>query len=253
MRAVGAQAIGVLITLGASLWPAGAQAWPVDVYTDVRVGEERFERLAAVQWAEVEDPTIAEAEVLPSGELLITGKAKGRTLLLLYAEGKFAVWRVRVGTPPTEGEALLAAARRACGPAMKIDGTELTAPVATEGCRLALRTALEADTFRGRDLELVFDMETFQSQLKDIQQGLAEAGVKGVTARYHGAGLVLEGKVTRAERRKALWAVFKRSVGRVPLQDRLELTDEPGAQDAGTAQDAQESHEQDQDKEEGSR
>ncbi len=224
-----------LLAIAIVLVSTGAHAWPADVYADLRAGEERFEKLAAVEWVEVEDPTVLDAEVLPSGELLLTGKAKGRTLLLLYAEGKFAVWRVRVGTPPVEvgpdGEPLQKA-KKLCGAGFKVNAArgggeaELVTAVPNDACRLALRALFETDAFRARDLELVFDVPAFQAQLADVAEGIRAAGVKGVTARYHGAGLVLEGKVTAAEKRKVLWAVFKRSVGRVPLGDKLEVTDQ---------------------------
>ncbi len=209
----------------AVLAPVAAHAWPVDVFADLRVGEERFERLAAVSWVEVEDPTVLEAEVLPSGELLLTGKGKGRTLMLLFAEGKFAVWRARVGTPPVEADAeLLAKAKKACGPGFRVKDGALVTAVPDDACRRQLRTLFETDSFRARDLELVFELPAFQAQLSDMAEGMKAAGVTGVSARYHGAGLVLEGTVTAAEKRKVLWAVFRRSVGRVPLQDKLEVS-----------------------------
>ena len=51
-----------------------------------------------------------------------------------------------------------------------------------------------------------------------------------VKARYVGAGLVLEGPVTKAEHRKVLWEVLKRTLGRFALDDKMELP----APDAGT-------------------
>jgi hypothetical protein len=205
--------------------PGGASAWPVDLYVDLRPGEERFEKLSALQWVDVDGQGVLTAEVLPSGELFLSGKEKGRTRVLLYAEGRFAVWRVRVGTPPSEGKDALAKAKAAC-PGLKHAPNALISPVETDRCRLALRALLEHDDLRAGDLELVFNLETFQAQLRDIQAGLDKAGLKAVRAHYQGAGLRVEGKVTRAERARALWIVFQRSVGRVPLEDRLELTDD---------------------------
>lgn len=221
-----------LSLLGCLMLPSAASAWPVDVELDVQVGADRFEKLTAVGWAEVEDPAVVQVEVLPAGELLVTGKAPGQTLVLLYAEGRFAVWRVRVrakGEPPSRtvgAREQLSAARQAC-PGIKVTepGTDtpstLQVRVNDARCRKALAALFESGGFRAGDLELVFDVPMLQAQLADIQGALKRAGLD-VEVRYSGAGLVLEGKVTPAQHRKALWLVFKNSIGRVPLDDRTQ-------------------------------
>jgi hypothetical protein len=42
-------------------------------------------------------------------------------------------------------------------------------------------------------------------------------------ARYSGAGVVLSGAATPEGHHRALWELFRRSVGRVPLEDRVEV------------------------------
>jgi hypothetical protein len=217
-----------------ALWLAllaagGAHAWPADLYVDLEAGAEKFHRLAAVGWVEVEDPSVATAEIMESGELLLTGKVPGRTLLLLYAEGKIAVWRLRVAVkgarPRAEPEgAALAAARAAC-PGLKVDGPSLSVVVKDDRCRVALLALFKTDAFSARDLELTFEVPPLQAQLSAIQAGL------GVDARYVGAGLVLSGKLPQGDHRRALWSVFQRSVGRVALEDRVEISSE---QDGGS-------------------
>ena len=61
--------------------------------------------------------------------------------------------------------------------------------------------------------------------------GLKELGLE---ARYSGAGLVLQGKATPEDHRRALWELFRQSVGRVPLEDRVQLDVPESAPDAGT-------------------
>src|SRR5438105_2293798 len=87
--------------LAACLVGTPATAWPVDVYLDVPVGGHRIERLAPVTWVHVEAPDTASAEVLPTGELLVDGKAAGRTLLVGAADGRVGFWLLRVGVAPT--------------------------------------------------------------------------------------------------------------------------------------------------------
>jgi hypothetical protein len=210
-----------------SLVVAALLAWPVDMVHDVENGREKFVKLAAVEWVEVEDPSIATAEIMESGELLLSGVKPGRTLVLLYAEGRFAVWRVRVGGKPE----LVApdAAKKAC-PDLKLtpnEDTKLTVTVQDDKCWKALFELFKSDAFVARELDVTFDQKVLQTQLKSVQDGLK----KGLSSRYLGAGLVLEGEVTPSEHRKVLWELFRRSVGRVALDDKLE--DKPEPPDAG--------------------
>lgn len=213
--------VGAFLAL---LVPAVAGAWPVDLLVPLEPGKERFQRLAAVDWVEVEDSTVASAEVLPgSNELLLTGRSAGRTLLLLYAEGRFAVWRLTVGAPPPEDPApRLAAARKACPDLKATEGAEraLSATVKDAGCRAALLELLRTDAYVGRELELTFDVPVLQEQLASVGAALQPLGLE---ARYSGAGVVLSGSAPPPVHRRALWELFRHSVGRVPLEDRVEV------------------------------
>ncbi len=221
--------------------PGPALAWPVDAAFDVVAGAERFARPGTLDWVEVEDPKVATAEVLESGELLLSGVAPGRTLALLHAEGQFVVWRLRVAAKgekpkPVAGEAAMASARKAC-PGLEAKAgageAQLAGSIGDERCRQALLAVLETDAFLARELDLTFAMSALQGQLLSLQAGLAGVGLKRLNSRYLGAGLELGGRVSAAEHRKALWEVFRRSVGRVALDDQLEAAEEPPA-DAGT-------------------
>ena len=226
--------VGALLAL---LVPALAGAWPVDLAVSLEPGKEKFQRLATVDWVEVEDASVATAEVLPgSNELLLTGHSPGRTLLLLYAEGRFAVWRLTVGAlPPEDPAPLLAAARKACPDLKATEGPEraLSATVKDAKCRAALLELLRTDAYVARELELTFDVPVLQEQLTSVAAALQPLGLE---ARYSGAGLVLSGPATPQAHRRALWELFRRSVGRVPLEDRVEVqAPEAPAPDAGPA------------------
>ncbi|KFA86708.1 hypothetical protein Q664_52460 [Archangium violaceum Cb vi76] len=234
------RALPLLASLAAllmALSPLQALAWPVDLVMPLEPGKERFHKLSVVDFVEVEDPSIATAEILEgSNELLLTGLKPGRTLLLLYAEGKFAVWRLVVGTPPEPlpaSEPLVAAARKAC-PGLKVSqGAErgLTAEAKDTRCREALRALLKTDAFLARELELTFELPLLQEQLGTLTPVLKGLGL-GVS--YHGAGLVLTGTTTPEGHRKALWELFRQSVGRVPLEDRVTVNRPKPPDDAGT-------------------
>jgi hypothetical protein len=219
--------------LAVALLPALAHAWPVETFVDVEAGGEKFQRLGAVDWLEVEDPSVATVEWLPSGELLVSGKKAGRTLVLLGAQGKSAVWGIRVsakGQKPkaVSSEAALSAASRACPGLETHPGSEDEALVATipdERCRLALLALLETDAFRAKELDLTFTLPALQSQLSAFQKALPS----GLEASYLGAGLVLKGSATERDHRHALWVLFRHSVGRVALDDEVQITDAPDA------------------------
>lgn len=253
------RALGSLPLLFAAqvLTPASAWAWPVDVYVDLEAGGIRFERLAAISWVEVEDPSVATVEVLPTREVLLTGVKPGRTLALFYAEGHFGVWRLRVSPPcevergrregavvvrsgsdgcarpnPASGGEALTAAERACpglrtGPA---EAPSITATVRDERCRQALLALFQTDAFSARQLELTFELPALQAQLADLELGLRQVAGARVKAVYRGAGLSLEGTLSAEEHRRALWEVFRRSAARVALEDRIDI-----APDAGVA------------------
>ncbi|WP_186001718.1 hypothetical protein [Corallococcus sp. Z5C101001] len=226
--------IGGLLGL---LAPAAALAWPVDQAVTLEPGKETFQKLTAVDWAESEDPTVVTAEALAqSGELLLTPHKPGVANVLLYAEGRFAVWRVMVGPIELQPHvAPLAAAKKACPDLKVVEGLErsLTATVQDNACRLALRDLMRTHAFLARELDLTFAVPQLQAQLEDFTAGMPP----GLTVSYSGAGLVLSGKTDRAGHHKALWELFNRGVGRVPLEDRAEV-EAPPAPEAPAKEDA---------------
>lgn len=221
------------------LLPLQALAWPVDLVFSLESGTDRFHKLTAVDWVEVEDPSVATVEVLPgSNELLITGKHPGRTLMLLYAEGKMGVWRVSVTAPgakatPDAAPEQLAAARKACPGLEANEGTErsLVVTVKDSACRKALLALFQTDAWLARELELTFELPMLQEQLSGMNLALKDLGLE---ARYSGAGIVLQGEATPEGHRRALWELFRQSVGGVPLEDRVKINAPEAAPDAGT-------------------
>jgi hypothetical protein len=207
-----------------------AFAWPVDVVQDLEMGKEKFIRLSSLDWFEVEDPKVVAVEYLESGEILFTGLQPGRTLVLMYAEKKFAVWRIKVGGKSQPEGGTLAAALKAC-PKLAYhpaDYDKLVGVVTDEKCRLAVLALLATDTFVGKELDLTFPIEVLQSQLKSISAAFVAQKQK-LSARYEGAGLVLTGGTDVPGQRKALWEVFKRSAGRVAMDDQIEVPSPPDA------------------------
>jgi putative type II/III system pilus formation protein len=204
--------------------PAPAMAWPVNAHFDLKVGEEKFQRLTPDAWVEVETPAVATAEVFETAEVMLTGKSAGSTLVLVHAEDKVMVWRVVVREGPDSATAgdLVAPARKACRE-VKVEGGELTATIRDEACRQALLKLFqsERDPFLAKDLDLTFELGALQSQLKAIESAVTKVA-PDVKAVYVGAGLRLTGRATAAQHRRVFWEVFKGSVGRLALEDRIE-------------------------------
>jgi len=216
------------LLLAAALSAASpAMAWPVNARFDLKVGEEKFQKLTPDAWVEVEAPAIVTAELFETAEVMLTGKAPGSTLVLVHAEDKVMVWRVEVhGNPDTTSMLApgdyAAPARKVCRE-VKTAGGELTATIRDEPCRQALLKLFqwERDVFLAKDLDLTFELAALQSQLKAIEAALAKVAPE-VKAVYVGAGLRLSGRATAAQHRRVLWEVFKASVGRLALEDRIE-------------------------------
>ena len=215
----------LLLLLSTPAW-----AWPVDVVQELEVGKEKFIRLSSLDWFEVEDPKVVTVEYLESGEILFTGLQPGRTLVLMYAEKKFAVWRVKVAGKAQPDGGTIAAALKACPKLAHHPEAydKLVGTVGDEKCRQAVLAVLATDAFVGKQLDLTFPIEVLQTQLKAINAALTAQKQK-IVARYEGASLVLTGTTDVAGQRKALWEVFRRSAGRVAMDDQVEVTGPPDA------------------------
>lgn len=225
------------LALAAAIAPA-ASALPVDSALDLTVGEERFLKFASVLAVETDAPQVATAEILPGGEVLVTGRGSGRALLFLADDTKTAAWRLRVresGAPIPEvavSQEARAAARRAC-PGLKEesrnDAPSVAAVVATPACRRALKRLFEADGYRAERLELTFSIEALQDQLADLGERLAAHGLGGRRVHYSAVTLVVDGALPRAALGRLARAFYEAAIGRVPA----DLVIEEG--DAGAA------------------
>ncbi len=218
-----------------------ARAVPVDNAVDLVVGDEHFLRLAGVVAAEIDSPAVVTAELLPSGEILLTAKAPGRTLLFLASEERTAAWRLRVrerGGRFEEAEATpeaRAAASKAC-PGLKEEtsarGLGVVVTVPNPACRAALMRLVSADPYRAGAMEITFTAESLRDQLVAIEQRAAAAGLTGLAFAYRGATLVVKGSAPAGSRLKLARLLYVTALGRVPAEFRFE---EAGPPDAGSA------------------
>ncbi len=228
--------------------PAHAFALPVDGSIDAIVGEAQFVKLADLKAAATDQPKIATAEIMQTGELLITPKSAGRALLFLADSMRTAAWRLRVRerggrfeevAPSDEARA---SAKKAC-PGLQeethSEGTGLSTTVVNAACRRALKRLLDADPYRARFMDLTFTPEALQDQLADIEERLKADGLPGVRVHYEGMTLVVEGSVGPAPAPDAAvraptpqtWtqlarAFYEAAVGRVPADFRFPDTTE---------------------------
>lgn len=187
-------------------------------------GGDRYVRLPKLDWLEVDTPQVLDAEWFgATNELLLVGLKPGRALMLLGAEGKVALWSVRVGQPRTVDPALLKAAASPCKTLQPTPQLELklTVTVDSDACRRALLKLFQDDTFEARNIEVTFTQAQLQAQLKVLQEAVVAAKLP-VALRYVGAGLVVEGVVTAAQHRATLWLLVRHVVGRLVIDDQLQ-------------------------------
>lgn len=214
------------VVIGAALCTAQlALALPVDRVIDLAVGEEKFVKVARVDWAEVEDPSLATAEVFPTNEILLTAIRAGRTLVLLYAEGQCAVWSLRVAVKSASRAAGLKLLRTACGKdeVAELEDQRLKLHIKDEACRAAALRVLADDAWIARDLEVTSEAPVIQSQLRLIEQQLPPTIRRRTSLAYVGAGLSLSGEASAEEHRKLLWTVARSVVGALALDDQIRL------------------------------
>ena len=232
-----------VVLVAMSVLASRAWAWPVDLIQPVDTFKDKFIKLNGLDWIDAEDSSIATAELLPGGELFLTGHRPGTTLLLLYHQGKAAVWRVDVVDPKLSSAGALAppvdAVPSACPTVHweEIDGErKITGSVPTESCRMALIKYFQKGSSRAKSLELTFEIAPLQSQLNAIEKALPPFLRSKVTFHYSGAGLVIDGQLRPDQHRRLLWEIFRQSVGRMALDDQtteVEVNNEP--RDSGAA------------------
>lgn len=218
----------------AALCSIPAWALPVTESLDLDVGGERFLRVDANPIFLADPPDIVSFEPLPTGEVFVTGKAKGRGILLVTSDGtaSASVLRVRVREPggsfqqrrstPQE----LDAARKACASLVlqsTVHGQELEAEVTTPECRKAVLELLRDDGFLARNVAFSFTGEVMQAQLKAIEARLAGRPVRErVQLFYMGATLVIRGKMSAREKLELLRIAWEETPGKLIYDDRTE-------------------------------
>ncbi len=226
---------GPRLLLCALLTASPAFAWPVDRIIDLGPSKSEVLELTGVEWWDVEDPAVVSVTFAEGTGLTLAPRAAGRTHVLLYSQGRFAVYRVRVSSPARTDAALRGAAQAACGKFewKPNDETRATLQVASEACRRALGPWLETDDVVASQLDITFELVALQAQLGAVEGALKAAKVKAEPLKYLGAGLVLAGRLRADEHRAALWAIFRSSVGRVALDDQVEVAPGPDAGSPG--------------------
>ncbi len=218
--------LGGVLLAALLLLPVSARAWPVDQVFSVESGADRFHKLTAVEWVEVEDPSVATVEVLPgSNELLITGQAPGAHAPAALRRGevrRVAADRDGAGRPavPEAAPELLAAARKACPGLQVTEGRRALAVGHGEGHRVPQGAAGALP-----DGHLAGARAGAHLRAADAPGAALRAGAAlkelGLEARYSGAGIVLQGTATPRDSPA-------RAVGAVPPVGGPRATGGPG-------------------------
>lgn len=217
-------AVGLVLALAAL--PAGAAPFDREVHL-VPGGPPHFERFAGLARLSTSPPDRLHAEQLPSGEILLEGRAPGEAVLFLQADGAIRAWRVVVGeVPEPDVAAATETARRACGGLGTEDG-RIAVRLGSEACRAAVVTL--SRRLPARELVVQLDEKGLRAQLA-AQQAAFAAAVPGAEVRlaYLGATLRLSGRIPRPALDAALRAVWAVTAGPLLLDvSDLEVEDGP--------------------------
>jgi hypothetical protein len=214
-----------LITLCTS---AAAWAWPYDVVRELDTKTPAIVKLHQVDWFQLnsEDKKLLDVEwVEAANELILNPLKSGRVSVLLSAQQQLGFWNVLISEKRKPAIAALERAKKNC-PGIDftpIDDVKLTVSISAEPCRQAALELLRGDGFVASQLRLTFTPEMLQAQLKDIQAALKPWSV---TARYVGAGLVLQGSAKKSEQAKLYWAIFFVTLGRLAVDDQIAFVDD---------------------------
>jgi hypothetical protein len=185
--------------------PGPARAIPPDARLQLGSKAPRIEKLGPeFTVAEVDDPKVLRAELLPSGELLLEPVGPGVARVFLFAKRLVRVIEVAV-------EATLPAP----SPAPK---GLCTAPVITKQCYSAWRERL-AHLAAADAPQVSYELEGLQEEAKAAGALLTAAGLGQVQLSRSAFGVRLKGAQDAGEKRAALRAVYGALLGPLRFEE----------------------------------
>ncbi|RLB57375.1 MAG: hypothetical protein DRI34_07830 [Deltaproteobacteria bacterium] len=203
-----------------------ARARPADRVVFLEPGQLKFEQAARGSWqVESTAPEIVRARFFPAGEVQLQAGKTGRALVLLDNRkiGEFRVWQVVVGKPgsPEKPDAAALATRCACRPDEEV-GQLCT--VKDTACLDFLGEYFSSHLVSSSQVGVVYTVASAQLLLRRMSRQLAKDGFSGVDLAFWGANLRVKARVgDEAERRRLLLAVWRYMVGRLVLDDAIEV------------------------------
>lgn len=211
------------------LFANGVFAIPPNRIVHLKPGESRFEPGPQGHWrTEALDPSIVSAKAFETKEVFLTGKKQGQTLLLLSNQslGEILFWQVVVGDEPEPRKDLdPSTIDKHCK--CDLDAMPISCKVPDRQCIQSLKQWMETNQLRADDIRLVYTAQSLQEVLKEIEKGLADSGIKGVSLSFFGVNLKIQGKLAdRAQWRKLMQIIYKSMVGKLLMYDQTSIADE---------------------------
>ena len=207
--------------------PCTGRAVPPDRVVVMGPGSDRFVKGLPGKWqAYSMDPEVVVPQAFDTAEVHMVAKKAGVTLVLLVIQaiGQVIVWNVRVSAetnPRPKPQTASLQGPCNCGHG---GGYPLKCTVASKACVTALRAFLVDSDLTASDLRLTYTVEGLQAVLLEMDGRLKVAGFEGVSVAFSGVNLRLAGSLPdRATRRKLIAAVYAGMVGRMLLDDRLQV------------------------------
>ena len=205
----------------------GTSARPPDKIVLLRSGQARYVRTLQGSWDAVSlDPAVVRVRYDGAGEVYLEAVAEGETMVVLDNRkiSRFHVWKVLVGDGPTVRKADTSMVERACRCEREPD-EPLRCVVTGPGCLDALDVTFERQPVTTADIAVVLTLRSAQQLLRRIHKGVKSEGFDGVDLAFVGANLMVRARVRSVgQRRELLLAVWRHMLGKMVLEDRIEVT-----------------------------
>ncbi len=215
--------------LSCLLWlPAIAFALPPGKVVLLTAGDARYEKAAQGSWEVVStDEKVARVSFHKPNEVLIEAGRPGIALVTLNNNiiGQFLVWKIVVGDKQTARRPDPSVLAGSCG-CGRGGSYPVSCTVKSSACLDALRKLFAASDLSTKDVRVIYEIQTAQELLKQMQAALLDAGFKGVELAFVGANLRVKASVAdKKERRKLLLAVYGNMIGKLILDDEITVSE----------------------------
>jgi hypothetical protein len=211
------------------LFPKSGMSVPPDKWIQMETNSNRFELGYHGAWTIFSsNPDVAQATHFPkTSEVLIETQEAGSALMLLINRniGRLETWQITVGAKEQEAakpDPAKLLGKCDCG---RKERVPIACEVKDEECLQSLSNWIQGTNLVVADLSLVYTVPGLQALIKRLRSALDQAHFGDVDISFIGSNLLLKGKIESRDQAKMFLVLYTRMVGKLILEDRLELVD----------------------------